>query len=457
MKFARSICAAARMRRVAVSPARRRLGRLCVALTLVAPRLANAQMRMTLDEAIARAGTQNAAVRVLAAGEREARARLDQARGGFWPAVDFTETWQRGTQPVFVFSSLLAQRRLDDPAAAMDAFGRSTALTNYRSALTVDAAIFDPGTRASVRSAKLGVEAAAVQREAAQHDVAASVVAAYGAVVNAMAIHRVVAASLASARADLTLAEQRRDQGLVTDADVLQVQLHLAAAREREIRAIADETIARARLNQIMGADLDEIVVVDDGQPEEAWIDFANAEAEAVRVRPEARLALLNESVAAAARAAARAAFLPRIGATATWEGNGERWDVRAAGWTAGLVARVNLFRGLADRARRAEAIELQGRRRVERESIDTAIKVDVRETRARLDAAKATVAVAEAAVAQAVESHRIVRDRYEGGLADITALLRAAESVETAEARRVNARVEVIVATAAWRRAVGR
>ena len=430
---------------------------LCLALILVVPQVTGAQTRLSLADAIARASTGGTEIRALAVAEREAHARLEQARAGLLPTVDFTESWQRGTQPVFVFSSLLAQRRFADSTAAIDAFSRSTAVSNYRSAFIVDAPVFDAPTRAAVHSAELGVEIAAVQREAARHDLAASVVAAYGAVVNAVAMRRVVAASLESARADLMLAEQRRDQGLVTDADVLQVQLHVAATREREIRANADETVARARLNQVMGAGLDEMFVVDDLTETAVPPDAPDAEADAVRVRPEARLAALNQSLADTTRDAARAAFLPRASATASWEANGGQWNARASGWTAGVVGRINLFRGFADRARLAEAGELQRRRRIERESIDTAVRVDVRETRARLDAATATAAVAEAAVAQAVESHRIVRDRYEGGLTDVSALLRAAEGVQTAEARRVTARVEMIVATAAWQRAIGR
>jgi outer membrane protein TolC len=439
----------------------RRIGRLLelgLALILVAPQLAEAQTRLSVAEAVARATTEATAVRALVVAEREARARLEQARAGLLPTAEFTESWQRGTQPVFVFSSLLAQRHFADSTAAIDALSRSTAVSNYRSALTVDAPIFDATTRAAMRSAEVGVDMAAVQREAAQHDLAASVVAAYGAVVNAVAMLRVVAASLESARADLMLAGQRRDQGLVTDADVLQVQLHVAATREREIRAKADETVARARLNQVMGARLDEMFVVDDlmetAVPD---VDAPDAETVAVQTRPEARLAALNESLADAARDAARAAFLPRISAVASWEANGGQWNARSSGWTTGVVARVNLFRGFADRARLAEATELQRRRLIERESVDTAVRVDIRETRARLDAARATVDVAEAAVVQAVESHRIVRDRYEGGLTDVSALLRAAEGVQTAQARRVTARVDVIVATAAWRRATGR
>ena len=429
-----------------------------LALTLLAPHVIEAQTRLTLDEAIARASAANPEISVSVVAEREARARLAQARSGLWPAADFSESWQRGSQPVFVFSSLLAQRYFAESTAAIDALRRPTAVSNYRTAITVDAPIFDAATRASLHSAELDVDMAVVRGEAVRHDIAVSVVAAYGAVVNAVAMRRVVAASLESARADLTLAAQRRDQGLATDADLLQVQLHLTATRERQIRARADETVARARLNQVIGAALDEEIAVDDlGGPVPAPAMPESSEADALHSRPEARLAVLNQSHADATREAARAAFLPRVSATAAWEANGGRWDARSSGWTAGIVARVNLFRGFADRARLTESVELQRRRRIERESIDTAVRVDVRETRARLDAAMATVDVADAAVAQAVESQRIIRDRYESGLADVTTLLRAAESVQEAEARRVTARVELIVSAATWRRATGK
>lgn len=430
-----------------------------VGLAVIVPGAVSAQPRLSVEEAVARATLDNANVKAAAAAEREAYARLQQTRAGFLPTVDFSETWQRGNQPVFVFSSLLAQRQFEASNFAIDALNHPAAVSNSRSAVTVDAPIFDASTRGAVRGASLGVEVASTQRDAVRRDLATSVVAAYGAVVNAVALGRVVAASLESAHADLAIAEQRRDQGLVTEADVLQVRLHMAATRERQIRAAADEAVARARLNQLMGAQLDDVFLVDDVAASAAPPGGALAELEAgaVRVRPEVRLASLDQSLAESALQSARAAFLPKVSAMAAWEGNGGPWDSRASGWTVGVVARMNLFRGFADRARVIEATELHARRQIERERVETAVRVDVREAQARLDAARATVDVAEAAVAQAVESHRIVRDRYESGLADVSALLRAAEGVQTSEARRVTARVEVLVATAAWRRATGK
>ena len=58
-----------------------------------------------------RAQGETADARALASAIDEADARMQQAQSGFWPRVDVTETVQRGNQPVFVFSSLLSQRR----------------------------------------------------------------------------------------------------------------------------------------------------------------------------------------------------------------------------------------------------------------------------------------------------------------------------------------------------------
>ena len=75
-------------------------------LGMAAP--AAAQIPLTLTEAIARARAQNPDAGSTAAAEREAALRITQARAGYLPRVDVVESWQRGNQPVFVFSSLLA-------------------------------------------------------------------------------------------------------------------------------------------------------------------------------------------------------------------------------------------------------------------------------------------------------------------------------------------------------------
>jgi outer membrane protein TolC len=423
---------------------------------LAAP--AVAQTPLTVTAAIARARAHNPDAGASAAAEREAVERLTQARAGYLPKVDVAESWQRGNQPVFVFSSLLAQRQFTAADFALNALNHPDAVDNFRSAVVIEQSLFDGATRASVAAAGIGRDLAATARTMVDHDLAANVTSAYGRVLVATAASQSAAAAAETARADRALAGNRRDAGLVTDADVLQIDVHLSRTREQQIRAAADERIARAQLNQLMGEPLGEVFALE-LYPATA-IDAANLlslEEEAVKNRPDVKLAALQEQLAGAAQTAARAAFLPQVAAQGGWEFNGGAWNSRSSSWVVGAVARINVFHGFADKARLAEAREQAARRTLERVKADTAARLDVHMAVARLDAARASEAVGRASVDQARESRRIIRDRYEAGLTDVASLLRAAEAVAQAETQQTAAQVAVITETAALERTLGR
>src|SRR5215203_1306820 len=80
-----------------------------------------AQSPLSLSEAIARARARNPDAGAAAAAAREAADRVTQVRAGYFPKVDVAESWQRGNHPVFVFSSLLAQRQFSPADLALDA------------------------------------------------------------------------------------------------------------------------------------------------------------------------------------------------------------------------------------------------------------------------------------------------------------------------------------------------
>jgi outer membrane protein TolC len=426
-------------------------------LGLAAP--AAAQIPLTLTEAIARARSQNPDAGSAAAAEREAAQRVTQARAGYLPKVDVTESWQRGNQPVFVFSSLLAQRRFTATDFALGALNHPDALDNVRSGVTIEQALFDRATGANVAAAGIGHEIAATSRTMVDHDLAASVTAAFGRVLVAAAASQSAMASAETARADRELAGNRRDAGLVTDADVLQLDVYVSRAGERQIRAASDERIARAQLNQLMGEPLGAVFVLDRAPAATAIdaTDLTSLQAEALKNRPDVRLAALQEQLAGANQTAARAAFLPQVLAQAGWELNGGAWSTPASSWVVGAVARINVFHGFADTARLNEAREQTTRRALERQKAETAARLEVYIAVARLDAARASADVGRAAVEQARESRRIVRDRYEAGLTDVASLLRAAEAVVQAETQETAARVAVLTETAALERTLGR
>ena len=420
---------------------------------------ASAQSALSLAEAIRRARTQNPDVGTAAATEREAAERVTQARGGYFPKVEVAESWQRGDDPVFVFSSRLAQRQFSPADFALDALNRPAATNNFRATLSVEQPLFDRTTAARVRAATIGLDMAATGRRLVSQDLASAVTEAFGRVLIAAATVRSAAAAVETARADRELAGNRRDAGRATDADLLQLDVHLTRTLEQQVQATSDEHIARARLNQLMGEPLTAAFSLDSAPPA-STVDITNSAAlqeEAVQNRPEVSLARHQERLAAATADAAQAAFLPQVSAQGAWELNGGTWNSRSSSWVVGATARITLFRGLADRARLAEAREQVTRRGIEKSKAETTVRLDVQITIARLVAARASEAVGRAAVDSARASHRIIRDRYECGLADAAMLLRAAEAIQEAEARQITAFVNLITATATLQRATGR
>jgi outer membrane protein len=427
--------------------------------TLLVALPASAQSPLSLSAAIARAKSQSPDAGSAAAAEREAAERVAQARGGYLPKIDVAESWQHGNNPVFVFSSRLAQRNFTEADFALDGLNHPDATDNFRTAFSVEQTLFDRATAAKVRAASIGRDMAATGRRLVDHELTAAVTDAFGRVLIAVATGRSAAAAVETARADREVAANRRDAGRATDADVLQLEVYVALTLERQVQATSDERVARARLNQLMGEPLGATFPLDPTRSA-IPIDIANSadlEEEALKNRPEVALARQQEQLAAANVAAARAAFLPQVAVQGVWELNGGAWNSRSSSWGAGAVARINVFHGLADKARLAEARAQAERRAFEKSKAESLARLDVQIAIARLEAARASETVGRAAADRARESSRIIRDRYESGLTDAAMLLRAADAVQQADAQQIAARVNVLTATATLERAIGR
>lgn len=447
-----------------IRAASRMLALVAVAAVAITPGagVAAAQTTLTLADAMARARAMTPDARMLAAAQDEATERVRQARAGYLPRVEATEAVQRGNQPVFVFGSLLSQRRFTADHFAIDALNHPDPITNVRTSVGVEQSIFDGGaTRLAVRGAELGRALAEAGRAGGEADLALGAAQAFIGVLQLEASMRATDAAVAAAESDRQRARARRDAGLATEADVLAVEVHLADARQRQASLQADREVARMRLALATGLPIDTpLTLVMPSAPPAPASTPASTDAlvgEATAGRPELRQASLQQQLAETARRAAQAAFLPRVGVQAGWEFNGTGLTDQRASWVAGGEVRLNLFNGFADKARLAEARHAELRAAAERERVAQAVDLDVRAAVARLDAARARDAVGRAALEQARAAQRIVRDRYDSGLATITDVLRAADAAFDAESRATASALDVVVQGVALDRALGR
>ena len=81
--------------------------RQAILLVIATPLLA--QDSLSLREAVQLALRENKAIAGVNAAARASTARIDQARSGWLPKLNYSESFVRSNNPVFVFSSLLAQ------------------------------------------------------------------------------------------------------------------------------------------------------------------------------------------------------------------------------------------------------------------------------------------------------------------------------------------------------------
>ena len=70
-----------------------------------------AQSPLSLKDAVRLALDKHPSIEAAGAGVRAAETRIREARSGYLPKLNYTESWQRSDNPVFVFSSLLTQHQ----------------------------------------------------------------------------------------------------------------------------------------------------------------------------------------------------------------------------------------------------------------------------------------------------------------------------------------------------------
>jgi outer membrane protein TolC len=405
-----------------------------------------------------RAQNETADARALASTIAEAEARIQRAQAGFLPRIDVSESIQRGNQPVFVFSSLLSQRRFAAANFAITALNDPDPVTNTRTSITFEQSIFDAGvTTLGVQAARLNREMAGVARDARRQDLGIKAAEAFVRVLQLEALVKASDAAIAAAESDRRRAGARRDVGLVTEADVLAVDVHLTDMRQRQITAAGDLAVARIRFAEAVGLPLTTAITPLRPATPPPPADADALVRQALTAHPTLRRASVQHELAENGRRAARAALLPAVGVQAAWEFNGRSLATQQSSWVLGAEVRVNLFRGFADMARLQEARHALSRAAAEREHAERQVEVEVRSALAQVTAARARQDVGRAALTQARESQRIIRDRYENGLATVTELLRAAEATLDAEARATAADMDVILETVALDRALGR
>jgi outer membrane protein TolC len=415
-----------------------------------------AAQSLSLREALVRAEHDGFANR-RAAGDARASAAAVSLRGVL-PALRLEGGYVRTTDPLGAFGSLLRQRAVTPEAFDPARLNRPDALSNVGAAAIVEQPLFNADALYGRRAASRASEAAHATEVWVRSGTQVAVISAYYGAVLAHEMVLALDTSLASALAHQRQAESMHRNGLVTRSDALLAAVRAGEVEARLIGARGDSSLSGARVALAIGAPLDSVRIQAARLPDVSAIRalFGAPLPPAVE-RPDVQAARLSLEAARADARRASALFLPRINAFGRldWNAPGTPFGGDRA-WTAGVMLSWSPFSGgseLADgraaRARRESAAAMA-------EAAEAQAQLDVRSVETRASVALARMDLAERAVAQSVEAHRIVARKYEGGVASVTELFDAAAGETGARLAFAESRYQAIMAAAERLRARG-
>ena len=141
---------------------------------------ARGQDAISLKEAVRQSMAHSKVIEASGASRDAMRARVTAAKAGLLPTVNYSESWARSDNPVFVFSSLLTERQFSESNFGVTSLNRPGFLNNFQLLVTGDQSLYDAGkTKRAVRTAELGEDASREDSRRSQLGVIAQVVRFY--------------------------------------------------------------------------------------------------------------------------------------------------------------------------------------------------------------------------------------------------------------------------------------
>jgi len=397
-------------------------------------------IRQALDEAVTN--------RPLAKASDEdalgAKAAVGEARSQMLPRLTLTENFYTTNEPG---GSLFISLNQEDLKLSQTAgpYNHPPTRRDFETRLKLEQPLYDPDISYGLKRAEKGAEAASASAQRTREGVAFDVFRAYLQVQQAQAALVWIQSSQKEAAEILRLAEERHRTGVGLKADVLRAEVLVNRSRQQRIAIDHDLALARRSLALAMGRNGGE---VDIAAPLSA--DLLNQE-EGVAPMSRADLEALSLQVDAAdlGYRQSRAAYLPRLGLNASYalHDGSVPFGTEADSWSLGAGLTWELFDGFrrSSQEDRSAATKRAAAARLEESTRQAHYQLE--QARLRADEARLQVDVASSALAAAEEGQRLLLQRYQAGLADLSAMLSTQEALDRSRFDLVHASSSYILA----------
>lgn len=449
------------------------LSRLLLAGVVVLTSASVRAERLEYQQCVAAALNQNPDLAISGAQIEQAEAAVRQASGNRMPRVNLSLTATRSNDALNAFGMKLGQRNATfgdfgagefnplNPnvlAVAPHDLNHPDAVNNFNSRIELLVPVYNGGmVQSYVDTAKAYVRAARSGDEMARQQLIKHVLMAYQGVHAARAYIKLAEEGRAAAEEYVRLSDKLYKQGMVVKSDVLSAQVNLEDIKLKLSEARNAEAAALDQLALLMGKSLDE--PLDVGAPVTPEL-LAGSEVDlrARAVNENAGLRALRSQLEAAGAqvGAARAGKKPQFNVMLRQDWNDRNLGLDASSYTVAGVLSWSAFDGGVSNASIDRASAQRSELVAKLRQAEQGIGYQVAEARRKAIEAEESISARQVGLEQAKEAQRLVRKRYENGMATLIELLGAQAQLDKANADLVAARYALAVNRAELKRAVG-
>lgn len=426
-----------------------------------APSAPTDTLRLTVDDAVARAMSTSAEARAARAGVKVAEGQVKEATSSALPHVTGSVSYNRKFDSIF-------RSAADDTSLGplRDLFSRSSfaAVHTWTADITASQTIFDGAVGAGVAGARAVRKVAVATRDESLADVQLNVRSAYLDALYAAAVQTIAEEGLAQSRAHLAQVTLFHDQGSRSEYDLLQAQVDAANQEPAVVAARNATEQTLLRLRQLINVPAHQPLAL--ASP----LAFEGGQVPVLAAEPgdgSERNALKAADATVRARqlalSAEKWARWPRVTASATISHQAfpqEAWPLQREEFVRAIDGTVRLewpifqgFRtfGAVERAT-AELRQAEAQREQQRERV----ALEVEQARQEVDRALTTLAARRGTVQLATRAHHLATVRWKNGLSTQLEVSDARLQMQTAEVNEVAAIKDYRLALLRLERATG-
>ena len=374
-------------------------------------------------------------------------AQKDIARSAFLPRIDATETYTNTNQPSRAFGILLDQGRFTSADFATNNLNNPGPTENFTSGLRLTQPLYNGGRNfLNMEISQVGQTVSAEGLESTRQATLFGVTRAYFNLALAKFSLGIAQEAVQIARVNAKHIVNRYRDGVVVKSDLLQAKVQLAGHRQDEIRAQQMVQVARLALRHEIGVDYDVDVSETLHATENSSLNREELTATALESRPDYRQTLAQLQQAGLQVTLAQSGYLPNLNLQANYELNNTApfSSNGSNNYSVFGVLSMNLFQGLGDAAKIRKAKAQEGKARQLLDVKRRNIEVEVMDASSQVISSSERLQVTAQAIMQAEENLRILRNRYNEGLAPVLDLLTAELVLNQAKRNRMHALYEL-------------